>query len=364
MAKYTTDVRSICETFAGYDSSQGYQSVKEIIAMSRDKIFDFDYPIFDTEYKPVLETKILKHYYGREIGAETVGRWQLWLDTRMNEIMPYYNKLYESELLEFNPLNDVNITKDHSGEKEQTDELHKNSTLEDDLLTTSTDSGTDVVETNSEEGGNEIKNINIEEGGTEGVDTVSTNSGSDVRLNTKQDSGTESDSGSDVKKNTRWDIYSDTPQGALTNVDNETYLTNARKIIDDGTGSTFSDTKTFGKLVTENDRLTHGLSNTTNVDTDFGKTIDNDETTTFGKTVGIDETTTYGKINNTAHTGTRTNEETSNNEMNSTDQYIEHIFGKSPGKSYSSLLEEYRKTLLNIDLMIISELSDLFMGLW
>lgn len=364
MAKYTTEVRSICETFAGYNKSQGYSSVKEIISKSRSKIFDFEYPIFDALYKPVLETKILKHYYGREIGSETVGRWQLWLDTRMNEIMPYYNKLYETELLKFDPLRDIDITKDHSGEKQRTDDLKKNTTIEDDLMTTSTDSGSDNVTRTVEEGGTESTDINVEEGGNEGTTSISANSGTDTRHNTKQDSGTEGDSGSDVKKNTRWDTFSDTPQGALTNVANETYLTNARKIVDDGTGSTFSNTKTFGKLVTENDSLTHGLTNTTDTNTDFGKTVNNDETTTFGKTVDVDETSSYGKVNETAHSGTRTNEETANNEINTTDQYIEHIYGKTSGKSYSELLEEYRNTFLNIDLMVIKDLGDLFMGLW
>ena len=126
MAKYTTEVRSICETLAGYEASEGYKSVNEIITNSRQKIFSFDYPLFDTTYKPVLEKKILKHYYGREIGAETFGRWQLWLDTKMKEIMPYYNKLYESELIEFNPMYDVDLTTDHTKEYEKTGEGKRN----------------------------------------------------------------------------------------------------------------------------------------------------------------------------------------------------------------------------------------------
>lgn len=36
--------------------------------------------------------------------------------------------------------------------------------------------------------------------------------------------------GSNTSTNTNWDVYSDTPQGSLTDVDNNTYLTNARKI--------------------------------------------------------------------------------------------------------------------------------------
>ena len=62
MAKYTTSVRSICEVNSGLEESKGQASVNDIIANSRDKIFDFSYPIYDEDYRSVLETKILKHY--------------------------------------------------------------------------------------------------------------------------------------------------------------------------------------------------------------------------------------------------------------------------------------------------------------
>ena len=115
MSKYTTEVRFICENYAGLEESAGFNSVDSIIERARSKVFDFAYPIFDEAYKGVLETKILKHFYTREIGAETVGLWKHWLNTRMNEIMPYYNKLYKSELLEFNPLYDFDITRQKAG---------------------------------------------------------------------------------------------------------------------------------------------------------------------------------------------------------------------------------------------------------
>ena len=114
MANYTTQVRTICEVNAGYDESVGFGDVATVIEKSREKIFNFSYPIFDESYKSVLETKILKHYYTREIGLETVGLWKLKLDTKLNEIMPYYNQLYKSELLEFNPLYDVDLERTHN----------------------------------------------------------------------------------------------------------------------------------------------------------------------------------------------------------------------------------------------------------
>ena len=45
-------------------------------------------------------------------------------------------------------------------------------------------------------------------------------------------------------------------------------------------------------------------------------------------------------------------------------EYTEHVIGKTPGVSFSKLLKEFRETFLNIDNMVINELSDLFFGLW
>lgn len=118
MSKYTTELRFICETLAGYDASQDERiTVNDVIEKARTKIFDFDYPIFDKLYKPTLETKIIKHYYTREICAETYGRWKLFLDERMNLIMPYYNQLYESERLKFDPFNDIDVTTEQENEE-------------------------------------------------------------------------------------------------------------------------------------------------------------------------------------------------------------------------------------------------------
>ena len=67
-------------------------------------LFNFNYPIFNEEYRSILEDKFIRHFYFREIGFETIGRFLFELETKLNEIMPFYNKLYESTLLEFDPL--------------------------------------------------------------------------------------------------------------------------------------------------------------------------------------------------------------------------------------------------------------------
>lgn len=115
MSKYTTEVRFICENSAGLSESEGADNVDSILDKCWNKVFNFDFPIFDENYRQVLCRKILKHYYTREIAHETVGRWKLALNAKLNEIMPYYNQLYKSELLDFNPFYDVDLTRSREG---------------------------------------------------------------------------------------------------------------------------------------------------------------------------------------------------------------------------------------------------------
>lgn len=107
MSKYTTQVRWICESY----NDKSDATLSEIINNAIPHIFDFDFPIFDPEYRNALCYHILLHYYTREIGLETVGLWKLKLNAKLNDIMPYYNQLYNSLKLEYDPTLDYNVTK-------------------------------------------------------------------------------------------------------------------------------------------------------------------------------------------------------------------------------------------------------------
>lgn len=73
-----------------------------------------DYPIFDESYRAGLNKKIIEHYYFREIGLETFGLFKRFLSRKMNEIMPYYNQLYESEQIQYDPLKTYDLTETSS----------------------------------------------------------------------------------------------------------------------------------------------------------------------------------------------------------------------------------------------------------
>lgn len=279
MSKYTTEMRYICETEAGLSESVGYSKIKDVIAKAIPKIFDFDFPIFDENYRNVLETKILKHYYTREIGLETYGLWKLKLDTKLNEIMPFYNQLYKSALLEFNPLYEVDYSKtgnrDSSGTRDNTE---NNSESYDESI--DYNESRDESTTNSNDGTL-----------TKGTTTTTTN------------------------------YYSDTPQGAISNVIDGTYLTNATYNVVGNTGS-------------------DNTSNSGSVDSDVSSKSKNEKD------------------------GNRRGSKSSNSNLTDTESYLESVRGKMSSKSYSTLLMEYRETFINIDMMLIEELSDLFFGLW
>lgn len=239
MSKYTTEVRFICESKSGLTESEGCDNVDEVLENSWNKIFTTTCTFFDETYRNVLCKKILKHYYLREIGAETAGVWKLWMNTKLEEIMPYYNQLYRSALLEFDPLKDYSVERTHKR-----------------------------------------TGVNDKTGNTD----TSENSNGNSSVNS-----------------TERELFSDTPQGGLNGLENETYLTNATK------------------------RTSEQSSNST---------VTNKSGTDYTESV------------------------------NSTEDYTEKVAGKVSGTSYSKMLNEFRETMLNIDMKVINEFEELFFGLW
>jgi len=355
MSKYTTEVRFICESKSGLSESKGCDNVDEIIANSWDKIFTTQCTFFDETYRSVLCKKILKHYYLREIGAETVGVWKLWMNTRLEEIMPYYNQLYKSELLEFNPFYDVDLTREHNrtgeevskgtGTSTETTADNKNTTSGSE--TSKTGSGTSENTRSISDDISSTNTRNTTGSTTNGNETTDTRTGNGSRNQTTL--GTES----------KTDKYSDTPQGSISNLSANTYLTNARIIDDSTTGSLNESTSDSSNGTTK----TSGSGSEQSTITDNGSSEESGTIKDNGGTTDTENTTNNYK-ETVAGTGTRSGNTTSDGTVNSTEDYLETVSGKQGTESYSSLLAKYRETFLNIDMQVIGEFSDLFFGLW
>lgn len=212
-----------------------------------------DYPIFDESYREQLNNKIIQHYYFREIGFETEALFKNRLNQKMNEIMPYYNQIYESSKLKIDPLSTIDLEEVFSRKSKTTGEG------------TSSTSGT----------GNNTNNFNS-------TDTT------------------------DYGKISK---FSDIAQAQTTpnEILNDKYLTSAT--VDDG-----------------QDRNTNTGTNTSQT-----------ESTTSGTSTderNLDEDTTLTRK------------------------------GNNGNASESELLNMYRETFLNIDMMIIDDLDELFLGIW
>lgn len=205
MSKYTTQIRWLVES--GWDFG-----LKE-------------YPIFDEAYRTPLNNKIIEHYYFREIGFETAALFNRFLNRTMNEIMPYYNQLYESELIEFNPLYTIDYNETYTKK------------------TTGSSKG------------------------------ITTGEGTEDAMS----------------------VHSATPQGMLS--------------------------------------------------------VGDIKTNTWADDANIDNGKTTSNINTT-------------NSLTNLDDYAKHVVGKASGSDYVDLINKLRNSFINIDMMVIEALGDLFMNLY
>lgn len=63
-----------------------------------------DYPIFDESYRQHLNDLIVMWFQFREICITPPARFAVYFKRRMQSIMPYYNKMYETVVMDVNPL--------------------------------------------------------------------------------------------------------------------------------------------------------------------------------------------------------------------------------------------------------------------
>ena len=302
MSIYTMELRVAMEALTGATEKEEYSGVDELISNARPLIFDFDYPIFDTSYKSVLESKILKYYYFHEICDVPLSRWKLMLDNKMNEIMPYYNQLYSSEKLTITPL--INESRERSYTKDTSSTSEGQSTMQ------SSDTSTGRTETDE------------------------TSSGTDNMTENTQVSGTRTGETTSNREETRngQALTSDTPQGTITDVDDNGYLSGVQR-----TSESIADEQTVN--TSEN-------------------TGDTSQSTRTGTTSG----TTHSETDTTITTS-RSGTDSSTAKINTLDDYLETTSGIT-GVSQSQLLTEYRNTFLNIDQMVLRELRPLFFLLY
>lgn len=210
--------------------------LREVIAGGVD-LWDFEYPsYYKGDEKKAFEKKVIDHYFFRQIGQETVGRFLHMFRSKVREIMPYYLDMYKTvELMHEldNPFDNV-----------------------------------DMVETFNEE-----------------------SSGS----SSGESSATTSGNASSRESNER--RFSNTPQGSIENLDR--YLTEASRENSEGSSETSA-----------------------------------------------------------------TSDGSSSSESTGTVKHTLHRKGNQGVNTYAHDMIEFRTSIINVDMMVINELNELFLGIY
>jgi hypothetical protein len=401
MGEYTIDIRQLLQ--------RGYK-----LALN-------SYPIWAEEYRPFLNQKIIDHFMFREIGQETPDRFNFFLQRKMNEIMPYYNKLYESELIQFDPMateffKEGTESRHNRDYESQANNNSKRGETVGDVFSKNEDTAHD--QTFGQVSGENVKGSYSKQG-DKTVDTTSEktedlkqdktsqknenftqdktrNDLTTNNLHTKTISDGTSD-GTASKTGTNNTVFSDIPQAGVetttvTSPDGTVTTTTKGYATTETNVSTSENAKTSDKTHSQTD-----TDNTGTVKTDITEKITNDNTTNYTENNRNDNTTNFSETEQTDwhENGSNTeasdykNDETTNYKTNNkedsernittnekksnvhkerskTGENTSEIYtGKGrKGISPSELILKYRQTLLNVDMMIIEELETLFMGVY
>jgi len=327
-------LRTIIEQTTQYKTGL---STREKIEEGRKNLFDFPYPIFDENYRKVFETHFIRNFYMREIGFETEGLFKLRLENWLEINMPYFNKLFESETLTYDPLLNTKMDVTHN-KKNDKNQLDNRDT---------------ITDTSNESNGK--SDIN----GTSNADSTNTsNATSDSTGNTKSNGSSDTNQSHDntttgTRNNDDFNrqIKSDTPDSRLNLTTN------------DGQGIL-----EYASEITENNINNKENTNETNKGTNDSNTTttNNTDNTNHSESSITDKgtqdiTSSTNQVTNQTDNGNRTTNDKMTSDINETEDYIEHRVGKTGTQTYPSMVQEYRASFLRIEKQIFEEMQQLFM---
>ena len=239
MAMFTTTIQTILKNFS--ESHEINQQIDD----GKSHVFDDSWKIVDDDYTNVLQTKILRHYYMREIGFETPSLFILKLNTELSEIAPKYTMLYNAlNSFKDNPLGNIDVTESQ------------------------TETGTGKSVTNST-------------GTTEGTSNTKTSSTSTGKQNSTGNGNSDA-----------WQTSNDTPQGGLNGLETNKYLSSAvhnKSTTEQANNSSSNATSTGKEDGTSNTKSSSESNAMTNTTSEYVKKI-------IGKNSGSDSIDTFQKL--------------------------------------------------------------------
>ena len=88
-------VYAILNSICNFDA-ETQTKIVDLAKVGRTKIFNFDYPLSEKVDKEKFECMILNNFLQRRINFQTITGFQIQLNVKLNEIMPMYNKMFDS----------------------------------------------------------------------------------------------------------------------------------------------------------------------------------------------------------------------------------------------------------------------------
>lgn len=374
MASYTMELREYIEMFSQDEENLSFN---ERIKIGRPKLFDFDYPIFDNDYKNVFETNFIKNFYMREIGFETEGLFKFRLETWLNINMPYFNKLFESELIKFDPLINENIKVNHTKKNEGSNSSNRNFNKIDNNNMDNTlqkDINENGQKDNSQ---NDSRNLTHDKDSTGTDKTVSKDKTDSTITNKGTGETTGESNGHSINKHhlkdatfTR-DLESNTPDNRLeiTTKDGSGIIEYASKIEEHKIvlNRDKSDETTTKDNTKTNSKTDSTAKDITNVDSTLNKDTSNKDKITENEERDVIGNESYNKTLTDNERGSKNERNTSNitdgvtGNINGIEDYTQLRLGKVGTITHSQMLKEFRETFLRLEKEIFTEMNELFM---
>ena len=285
--------------------------LRKLIQLNNFELFDFPYQFDDQKFRAQLEQSVIDYYYNYEIGTETPDEFKRRFQAKWLSFIDYYNLLYNTTLLTYNPL--INYKMTEALEQLATSNNTQNSVTDTTSNGTTTQEGTDVLNQSTSTDSTRTDNLSSQN------DTTRTDNLKSVVTNSSEGSGNEK--------------TSDYPQQPIAGGD---FLE----------GEKTSTTSTSGTNTTDNTgtQTNSGTTLNTGTQTNAGTGTNNSTTTSDNTSVSEDSANTTGTL-------------TSNGTNNTS--YEKTIEGLT-GTSYQELIAKERQNLIRLIPMIISELKPLF----
>lgn len=342
MAKYTVELRKIIE--------------------SGINIFDFPYVFYDEKKRKEFEQKFIRHFYFREIGAETVDRFKFYLRDKMETVFPYYNELFNAAAIKYDILDNYKLTEEITISRENTGKTSGISS------TVGQVSGSQATESKQNRTVDTSGNVTNEGTDTETETTKTDTTNNSTSNTTTTDTSTGTSNGSKTtngKNETTGNVvkkFLDTPQGQ-TDLSASAYLTTLNHDTEDSTVTNSGTETTTGGTSSE--------SNGTNKTTVTGSG-DSDTERKLTKNANSTQASTGKETESGTVTGSVQDEQKSTHD-NNTRTYVDNRTSETQTTvrrgnigvdTDSDAIEKHirlQKTLKQIELMFFGECEDLFM---